>query len=99
FTSKRDILRLGKAVGNLDDLTIKEQQIRKTIEEHLEKELVLNRLGIKVLSLFFIDRVVNYRYYDKEGIPQKGIYAQLFEKHYKDLIKQPKYCTLFKDID
>jgi type III restriction enzyme len=99
FAGNGDILRLGKAVGDLDDLTIKEQQIRKTIEEHLEKELVLNRLGIKVLSLFFIDRVANYRYYDQDGNPQKGIYAQLFEKHYTELIKQPKYHTLFKDID
>lgn len=99
FTSKPDILRIGKPIGDVDDLTIKEQMIRKTIEEHLNKELVLNKLGIKVLSLFFIDRVANYRYYDENGNPQKGVYAKLFEKHYKDLIKQPKYNTLFKDID
>ena len=99
FTSKPDILRIGKPIGDVDDLAIKEQQIRKTIEEHLNKELVLNKLGIKVLSLFFIDRVANYRYYDEDGNPQKGIYAQLFEKHYNDLIRRPKYNTLFKDID
>ncbi len=99
FTSKPDILRIGKPIGDVDDLAIKEQQIRKTIEEHLNKELVLNKLGIKVLSLFFIDRVANYRYYDEDGNSQKGIYAQLFEKHYNDLIRQPKYNTLFKDID
>lgn len=99
FTSKDTILRIGKAVGDIDDITIKEQQIRKTIEEHLDKELVLNKQGIKVLSLFFIDRVANYRYYDEAGNPQKGIYAKLFEKHYSELIKRPKYNTLFKDID
>jgi type III restriction enzyme len=99
FTSKADILRIGKPIGDVDDLAIKEQQIRKTIEEHLNKELVLNKQGIKVLSLFFIDRVANYRYYDEDGNPQKGIYAELFEKHYTDLIKKPKYNTLFKDID
>lgn len=99
FTSKQDILRIGKAIGDIDDLAIKEQQIRKTIEEHLDKELILNKQGIKVLSLFFIDRVANYRYYDREGIPHKGIYAELFEKHYNDLIKHPKYNTLFQDID
>lgn len=99
FTSKPDILRIGKPIGDVDDLTIKEQMIRKTIEEHLDKELVLNKLGIKVLSLFFIDRVANYRYYDENGNPQKGIYAKLFEKHYNDLIRLPKYNTLFKDID
>lgn len=99
FTSKPDILRIGKPLGDVDDLAIKEQMIRKTIEEHLNKELVLNKLGIKVLSLFFIDRVANYRYYDENGNPQKGIYARLFEKHYKELIRQPKYNTLFKDVD
>jgi len=99
FTSKPDILRIGKPIGDVDDLTVKEQMIRKTIEEHLNKELVLNKLGIKVLSLFFIDRVANYRYYDEDGNPQKGIYAKLFEKHYNDLIRKPKYNTLFKDID
>lgn len=99
FASKEDILRIGKAVGDVDDLAIKEQQIRKTIEEHLDKELVLNKQGIKVLSLFFIDKVANYRYYDEEGNPQKGIYAELFEKSYKQLIKYPKYHTLFDDLD
>lgn len=99
FSGKPDILRIGKAIGDIDDLAIKEQQIRKTIEEHLNKELILNSRGIKVLSLFFIDRVANYRYYDEDGNPQKGVYANLFEKHYNELIKQPKYNSLFKDID
>lgn len=99
FTSKEDILRIGKPIGEIDDLAIKEQQIRKTIEEHLNKELILNPKGIKVLSLFFVDKVANYRYYDEEGNRQKGIYAKLFEKHYNDLIRNTKYNTLFKEID
>ncbi|MDI6618101.1 MAG: DEAD/DEAH box helicase family protein [Clostridiales bacterium] len=99
FTSKPDILRIGKAIGDIDDLEIKNQQIKKTIEEHLDKELVLNKKGIKVLSLFFIDRVANYRYYDKDGNPHKGIYARMFEKNYNELIRRPKYNTLFHDID
>lgn len=99
FSTKPDILRIDEAVGDIDDLAIKEQQIKKTIEEHLNKELILSNKGIKVLSLFFIDRVANYRFYDEDGKPQKGVYAQLFEKHYGELIKKPKYNTLFKDID
>lgn len=99
FTSKPDVLRIGKALGDIDDLAIKRQQIRKTIEEHLNKELTLNRQGIKVLSLFFIDKVANYRLYDNDGNPQKGKYAQIFEEEYNQLIKKPKYNTLFKDID
>ena len=99
FTSKPDVLRIGTVIGDIDPLAIKEQQIKKTIEEHLDKELVLNKRGIKVLSLFFVDRVANYRYYEKDGTPRKGIYAELFEKHYNDLIKQQRYNTLFNDID
>ncbi len=94
FTMKPEILRIGRAVGDIDDIALKEQQIRKTIEEHLNKELVLSSKGVKVLSLFFIDRVANYRYYDENGVAHKGKYAELFEKNYKDLIQRPKYKKL-----
>lgn len=99
FTTKQEILRIGEAVGDIDDWAIKEQQIRKTIEEHLNKELALNHRGIKVLSLFFIDKVSNYRYYDADGVRRNGIYAEMFEKNYRELIQRPKYRTLFQDID
>lgn len=99
FTTKPEILRIGEAVGDIDDRAIKEQQIRKTIEEHLNKELALNHRGIKVLSLFFIDKVSNYRYYDADGVRHNGIYADMFEKNYRELIQRPKYRTLFQDID
>lgn len=94
FTMKPEVLRIGRAVGEFDDTAIKEQQIRKTIEEHLNKALVLSGKGVKVLSLFFIDRVANYRYYDDDGNAHQGKYAQLFEKHYKELIQRPKYKKL-----
>lgn len=99
FTTKPEILRIGESVGDIDDRAIKEQQIRKTIEEHLNKELALNHRGIKVLSLFFIDKVSNYRYYDADGVRHNGIYAEMFEKNYRELIQRPKYRTLFLDID
>lgn len=75
---------------------IRRLQIRQTIMEHLDKELALNPKGIKVLSLFFIDRVANYRRYDSEGNLIKGIYARMFEEEYKSIIKHPKYRTLFE---
>ncbi|AZO94946.1 DEAD/DEAH box helicase family protein [Halocella sp. SP3-1] len=99
FTSKPDVIRLGETIGNVDQDEIKRLQIRKTIEEHLDKELKLKEKGIKVLSLFFLDKVANYRYYDKDGYPQKGKYALIFEEEYKKIIKKPKYHTLFKDIE
>ena len=97
--STKPSLKLGEVRGEIDDDTVKKLQIRKTIEEHLDKELRLTSEGIKVLSLFFIDRVSNYRYYDKDGKLQKGKYALWFEEAYKDLIQLPKYNNLFKDVD
>ena len=99
FTSRPEVLRIGESIGDVDDMIVKEQQIYKTIEEHLNKELKLNQRGIKVLSLFFIDKVANYRYYDEDGNPKKGKYAESFEKAYSELIQKPKYRKLFKDID
>ena len=99
FTSKEDILRLGEMIGDVNPDDYKRLQIRKTIEEHLEKELKLTPLGIKVLSLFFLDKVANYRSYDSEGNQQKGKYALMFEEEYRQLIKKPKYQSLFKEVD
>jgi type III restriction enzyme len=99
FTNNPMKLIIGKTEGNIDDIDIKRAQISKTIEEHLNKELKLNPLGIKVLSLFFIDKVANYRYYNEEGNPEKGIYAEIFEEEYKKLISKQKYSTLLKEID
>lgn len=93
------LLRIGEKIGDIDEDEIKRFQIRKTIEEHLDKELMLNHRGIKVLSLFFIDKVANYRDIDSNGNPVKGKYARMFEEEYKKLIQKPKYHTLFKDID
>ncbi len=56
---------------------------------------MLNPQGIKVLSLFFLDSVKNYRVYDEEGQAANGQYAQLFEEEYRKLIQKPKYKTLF----
>jgi type III restriction enzyme len=94
-----ETLDVGQMMGDVDDDTIKRLQIRKTIEEHLDKELRLTEKGIKVLSLFFIDRVSNYRMYDEEGNTQKGKYALWFEEEYKEISKRRKYRTLFNDVD
>jgi type III restriction enzyme len=92
------ILKLGESVGTVDDSLIKRMMIRKTIEEHLDKELVLNPKGLKVLSLFFIDAVKHYRLYDEDGNMQNGDYANMLEEEYKKLIKKPKYQNLFGEI-
>lgn len=99
FTSKPDILKLGQALGEVDPDEFKRLQIRKTIEEHLDKEMRLRPQGIKVLSLFFIDKVANYRWYDENGNPQKGKFALMFEEEYDRAIRKPKYSQLFEGAD
>lgn len=99
FTSRPDIVRLGETIGDVNDDDFKRLQIRRTIEEHLDKELRLRPLGIKVLSLFFVDKVANYRVYDDEGNRQPGKYARMFEEEYAQLIRKPKYHTLFDGVD
>ncbi|MFZ5644652.1 MAG: type III restriction-modification system endonuclease [Bacillota bacterium] len=88
--SNTEIVRLGQAIGDIDENIIKRAQIRRTIEAHLDKELRYTEKGIKVLSLFFIDRVEKYRIEDGG----KGIYAQMFEELYTELMSLPKYAPL-----
>ncbi len=92
------VVKLKEVVGDIDNDSIKRLQIRKTIEEHLDKELRLNCKGIKVLSLFFLDRVSNYRQYDESGNPINGKFANWFEEEYLTISKKSKYNTLFNDI-
>lgn len=92
-------VKKGEVIGGVDEDTLKRLQIKKTIEEHLDKELRLRPRGIKVLSLFFIDRVANYRKYDDDGNQLNGKYAQMFEEEYRKLITLPKYNQLFEGVD
>ncbi len=98
FTSKPETIRLGMSIGSIDDNVIKRSQIATTIRKHLDKELILNPKGIKVLSLFFIDKVANYRFYDDQGNPQQGKYAIMFEEEYSKIASGEKYKNLFKHI-
>lgn len=93
--SNGEILYQGQRKNDLNDEIMK-FQIRRTVEEHLRKELRLSKYGIKVLSLFFIDRVANYRTYDASGKAVKGKLAVWFEEIYDELIAKPVYQTLKK---
>jgi type III restriction enzyme len=88
-------LSLGQIQGGLTD-DIMKVQVRNAIQEHLEKELKVKDKGIKVLSLFFVDRVANYRSYDEQGNPVKGKIALWFEEYFNELIQKPRYKDLLK---
>ena len=66
-------------------------QMRETIREHFEKELRISQLPdgerMKVLSLFFVDRVAHYA--DAEGK-----FRQWFVELYHEISKSLRYATL-----
>ena len=82
------VLHEGEMIGKVNDIYVRRQQIRETILSHIQKERKLFRMGIKCLSLFFIDHVDNYRIYKAGGETEKGQYAQIFEEEYKDIVGQ-----------
>jgi len=80
----------GQVTGDVSESALRRIQIREAIKAHLDKEAQLFSQGVKVLTLFFIDKVANYRVYGDEvsrgdaeaqsGMP--GEYARMFEEEY-----------------
>jgi type III restriction enzyme len=81
-----EVITLEGTIGDIDEDILKRAQIRKTIDSHLERERELFSKGIKVLSLFFVDKVSYYRSYDEDGFPQPGKYQKMFKEEYKKAI-------------
>ncbi len=92
FNNGRRLL-LGQEIGGVQE-DVWKLQIRKTVERHLDREIQVREKGLKVLSLFFIDKVANYRSYDESGQPVKGKFALIFEEALEELLKQERYKGL-----
>ena len=87
-------VRVGSPHGALTDVILK-QQIEATIRRHFEKELRLKALGVKVLSVLFIDRVSNYRAYAEDGSTEKGKFALWFEEIFEQYRAKPEFAALY----
>ncbi len=85
-------LKIGEVVGNVSEKDIRRVQIRETIRSHFEKEELLYSKGIKCLSLFFVDKVIDYRDYNQPD--EKGDYARIFEEEYMNVLN--KYIKLYE---
>ena len=79
-------LYAGDVVGKVSEEQLRRLQIRETILSHIERERQLFHKGIKVLSLFFIDEVEHYKKYDEAGQALNGIFADMFEEEYNDIV-------------
>ena len=98
------VLSEGEMVGKVNDIYVRRHQIRETILSHIHKERKLFSMGIKCLSLFFIDHVDNYRIYEPGGGTKNGTYAEIFEEEYDNIVGQlqlefaddPEYIAYLK---
>ncbi len=83
FTNNVEI-RKGGTVGT-EKAAIFEAQIRSTIEEHFQRQARLRERGIKVLSLFFIDKVDNF-------VAEDGVIRTLYIKAFNEIkTKYPEW--------
>ena len=85
-------VRLGQQIGGVRD-TIWEQQIDQTVEHHFKKVLQCREANLKVLSLFFIDKVAHYRI-DPSDRSKLGKFGQVFEESFKKWASDER----FKDL-
>lgn len=76
----------GDVIGKISEEQLRRLQIRETILSHMDRERQLFYKGIKVLSLFFIDEVEHYKRYNAAGQPFNGIFADMFEEEYQDIV-------------
>ncbi|WP_042379050.1 restriction endonuclease [Corynebacterium resistens] len=76
-------LRVGEAIGDNQDAVFREM-IRETIREHIRKENQVHEHGIKVLSLFFIDKVGSYLGEGINNLDANGVFAEAFDTIYKE---------------
>ena len=86
-------VRLGSPHGAMTDAILR-LQIESTVRRHFEKAQRLHPMGIKVLSVFFIDRVANYRTYAEDGTTGKGKFAEWFEEIYERYRANPDFVGL-----
>jgi type III restriction enzyme len=84
------VLKLGEEIGGMRD-DVWRAQIKHTVKKHLEKELQVRGRGIKVLSLFFVDRVANYRDRGPDGQRVKGKFAEAFEAALAELAREDRF--------
>lgn len=85
-----EVIKAGDVVGDVSENDMRRIQIRETILSHFEKEEKLYNMGIKCLSLFFIDEVAKYRQYDENGNEVLGEYGKMFEQYYYRMLKTQK---------
>jgi type III restriction enzyme len=72
-------INVGEIIGGSHD-SIYREMIRETIREHFRKEVKLRQNGIKVLSLFFVDKVASFLGEGVSNETANGSFAKWFDE-------------------
>lgn len=91
-----DDLYIGDTIGESTEAIYKEM-IRETVREHLRKEALLRPQHIKVLSLFFIDKVEHFLGNGANNTDADGDFVQWFDEVFREEIKRPGWKELFPE--
>lgn len=98
FEGSSNDLYKGDSIGGFDDQVMR-AQIRSTIAAHLEREKNLHEKGIKVLSLFFVDKVASYWEVDDAGNYLPGKIQKWFVEELKEQLSNDRYKGLYSDFE
>ncbi|WP_263069673.1 restriction endonuclease [Enterobacter huaxiensis] len=94
LTPNGNLLHQGESLGGATGAIYKEM-IRETVREHLRKEAMLRPKGIKVLSLFFVDKVVSFLGDGVNNEDANGEFTKCFDEVFREeRSKSDVYQTL-----
>ena len=93
----RGVLVAGEVIGGSND-SIYREMIRETIREHFRKEVQLRDKGIKVLSLFFVDKVASFLGEGSNNTSANGDFAKWFDELFEEEKRnKPEWKKLLPD--
>jgi type III restriction enzyme len=98
FEGSSDDLFIGDSIGGFNDQVMK-AQIKSTISAHLEKEKALTDVGIKVLTLFFVDKVSSYWEVDDQGNYTPGKIQKWFKEELDQQLANERYASIYEKFD
>lgn len=83
LTPNGSLLHEGESLGGATGAIYKEM-IRETVREHLRKEAMLRPNGIKVLSLFFVDKVASFLGDGVNNEDANGEFTKWFDEVFRE---------------
>lgn len=91
------VIQAGEVIGGTND-SIYREMIRETIREHFKKETVLREKKVKVLSLFFVDKVSSFLGEGLNNFTANGDFVKWFDELFEEeKSKNPRWKALLPE--